>query len=219
VERKATFKLDTIRAIEIEIQKRWDAEKVFEVDAPEEEGTSSEKMFTTFPFPYMNGRLHLGHTFSLSKCEFAARYQRLKGKYVLFPFGFHCTGMPIKACADKLKREIEEFGFPPQFPAETAPIVEEKEDITMKDKSKGKKSKVLAKNIAAKYQWQIMQSLGLPDEEIRKFADALYWLDYFPQLAVEDLKSVGVHVSIRHGVPVFFPSVFPRGNNHLLSFC
>ena len=28
------------------------------------------------------------------------------GKNVLLPFGFHVTGMPIPACADKLKREI-----------------------------------------------------------------------------------------------------------------
>jgi leucyl-tRNA synthetase len=35
----------------------------------------------------------------------------MKGKRSLFPFGFHCTGMPIKACADKLKVEVEKFGL------------------------------------------------------------------------------------------------------------
>lgn len=102
--------------------------------------SSKNKYFVTFPYPYMNGRLHLGHTFSLSKCEvglrskeidsvkslctydrylrcrysttwitwlwvspvelvsfkFAVGYQSLKGKKCLFPFGLHCTGMPIK---------------------------------------------------------------------------------------------------------------------------
>lgn len=51
---------------------------------------------TTFPFPYMNGRLHLGHTFTLAKCDFAVGFYRLKGRKCLFPFAFHCTGMPIK---------------------------------------------------------------------------------------------------------------------------
>lgn len=39
-----------------------------------------------------------------------------------------------------------------------------------------------------------MQSLGLEDEEIKKFADPLYWLDYFPPLAIQDLKQFGSHV-------------------------
>lgn len=39
-----------------------------------------------------------------------------------------------------------------------------------------------------------MQSLGLANEEIAKFADATYWLDYFPPLAVKDLQSIGIHV-------------------------
>lgn len=41
-----------------------------------------------------------------------------------------------------------------------------------------------------------MQSLGLGDEEIRKFADASHWLDHFPPLAVQDLRSIGIHVSL-----------------------
>jgi leucyl-tRNA synthetase len=64
----------------------------------------------------MNGMLHLGHAFSLSKLEFASAYHRLKGDEVLFPFAFHCTGMPIKASADKIKNEMAKFGNPPVFP-------------------------------------------------------------------------------------------------------
>ena len=29
--------------------------------------------------------------------------ERLKGKKTLWPFGFHCTGMPIQAAADNLR--------------------------------------------------------------------------------------------------------------------
>ena len=56
------------------------------------------------------------------------------------------------------------------------------------DKSKGKKSKAQAKAGTAKYQWQIMQSLGLSDEEIPKFAEADFWIEYFPPLAVKVLE-------------------------------
>jgi leucyl-tRNA synthetase len=42
-----------------------------------------------------------------------------------------------------------------------------------------------------------MQSLGLDDDEIHHFADPMHWLNYFPPLAVQDLKSIGLHVSIQ----------------------
>ncbi|KZC08152.1 Leucine--tRNA ligase, cytoplasmic, partial [Dufourea novaeangliae] len=197
-ERKGTFKVEYLQKIEKDVQAKWEDEKVYEEDAPVGVRKSpDEKFFATFPFPYMNGRLHLGHIFSLSKCEFAVRYNRLLGKKVLFPFGFHCTGMPIKACADKLKREIELYGYPPQFPDEEEMKEEVIDDIVMKDKSKGTKSKAVAKTATAKYQWQIMQTLGLKHEDIANFADAAYWLDYFPPLAVQDLKSIGLHVDWR----------------------
>uniref|UniRef100_A0A4W6EYQ4 Leucine--tRNA ligase, cytoplasmic n=1 Tax=Lates calcarifer TaxID=8187 RepID=A0A4W6EYQ4_LATCA len=203
-ERKGTAKLDFLRKIELEIQEKWEKERAFEHDAPTTigESTNKNKYFVTFPYPYMNGRLHLGHTFSLSKCEFAVGYQSLKGKKCLFPFGLHCTGMPIKACADKLKREMELYGNPPQFPDEEE---EEKEkekpktsdEIIIKDKAKGKKSKAVAKSGSSTFQWDIMRSLGLNDHEIASFANAEHWLEYFPPLAVKDLKQMGVKVDWR----------------------
>ncbi|GAM23584.1 hypothetical protein SAMD00019534_067590, partial [Acytostelium subglobosum LB1] len=116
----STAKLDFVRAYELEVQKQWNDSKEFEVDAPEN-GDSNEvvpKYMATFPYPYMNGRLHIGHVFTVTKAEFMCQYQRLKGKRVLFPFSFHCTGMPIKVCADKLKYEMETFGCPPVFPVD-----------------------------------------------------------------------------------------------------
>jgi|MesohylFT_1024984.scaffolds.fasta_scaffold115545_1 leucyl-tRNA synthetase len=38
------------------------------------DGTPDEKFFGNFPYPYMNGLLHLGHGFSLSKAS-AFKYQ------------------------------------------------------------------------------------------------------------------------------------------------
>jgi len=55
----------------------------------------------------MNGYLHLGHAYSMSKAEFQTRFQKQIGKNALFPFAFHCTGMPISASANRLRREIE----------------------------------------------------------------------------------------------------------------
>lgn len=65
------------------------------------------KYFITFPYPYMNGKLHLGHLYSISKADFMSYYKELQGFNVLFPLAFHCTGMPIAALAKKLGEELE----------------------------------------------------------------------------------------------------------------
>lgn len=53
----------------------------------------------------------------------------------------------------------------------------------------------MAKSGSATFQWDIMRSLGLNDKEIAKFASAEHWLEYFPPLAVKDLKKMGVKVT------------------------
>nr|GMD13197.1 leucine--tRNA ligase, cytoplasmic [Ipomoea batatas] len=175
---------------------------VFRAEPKDSRPLPGEKFFGNFPFPYMNGYLHLGHAFSLSKLEFAAAYHRLRGENVLLPFGFHCTGMPIKASADKLSNEIEMFGNPPQFPVAGEEETGEQEvkaegegegnQTAPGGKFKGKKSKAVAKTGAAKFQWEIMRSYGLSDEEIAKFTNPYHWLTFFPPLAVEDLKAFGL---------------------------
>ncbi|KAJ3091299.1 cytosolic leucyl tRNA synthetase [Quaeritorhiza haematococci] len=200
------YKKDTLRDLELKMQARWEETRAFESNAPAPGEPVPPKFMVTFPYPYMNGRLHLGHSFSLSKCEFAVGFHRLQGKKVLFPFGFHCTGMPIKACADKLKREIEMFGknFEKYTPEEETEKEEPKENVDPKaaasvdpTKIKKKHGKVAAKSTKDKYQFQIMLSMGVPKEDIHKFADAKHWLYYFPPLAMQDLKSFGAHVDWR----------------------
>ena len=106
IELAQTGKRDELRELELKYQARWAEERIFEVNAPPAEelkGLSKAdikkqfpKWFGNFPFPYTNGSLHLGHAFTISKIEFAAGYNRLLGKRVLFPHAFHVTGLPIK---------------------------------------------------------------------------------------------------------------------------
>ena len=153
----------------------------------------------------MNGTLHAGHTFTVSKVEFTAGFARMEGKRVLFPLGFHCTGMPIKACADKLTEDVRKFGknferfkdADPTSSSEPAPAptqAETKEDIT---KFTSKKSKASAKSVKLTHQFQIMLALGIPKDEIHKFADAAYWLQYFPPICKQDLNSLGARIDWR----------------------
>lgn len=92
---KGTAKRDALRANEIEVQAMWEREKVFESNA--DPAGNEDSFLVTFPYPYSNGHLHIGHAFSLTKAVFRAQYERHQGKNVLFPFAFHCTGMPIQA--------------------------------------------------------------------------------------------------------------------------
>ncbi|CAD6242919.1 unnamed protein product [Miscanthus lutarioriparius] len=197
-EPKSRARTDFLLNNEAEVQMFWDENKVFEADPGNKPPSPGEKFFGNFPYPYMNGLLHLGHAFSLSKLEFGAAYHRLHGSNVLLPFAFHRTGMPIKASADKLAREIQQYGYPPVFPAAedcsaaVDAIEADQADVVAPNKFKGKKSKATAKAGAYKYQWEIMKSFGLDDEEIARFQDPYHWLTYFPPLAKEVLKKFGL---------------------------
>ncbi|MCR5766937.1 MAG: valine--tRNA ligase [Lachnospiraceae bacterium] len=48
------------------------------------------------PPPTVNGRIHIGHIFSYSQAEVMARYKRMKGFNVFYPFGFDDNGLPTE---------------------------------------------------------------------------------------------------------------------------
>lgn len=111
----------------------------------------------------------------------------------------------MQACADKLIREVEQFGQNfercpiedvldnvPEPPAPTQ--AEAKTDLT---KFKAHKGKAAAKTVKTKYQFQIMLAQGIPLEEIHKFADPYHWIEFFPPLAKRDLINFGARMDWR----------------------
>jgi leucyl-tRNA synthetase len=99
-----TEKRDTLVESEKKYQKLWQENGVFQPEAPsiEEEPFDTTtpddlhkkypKYFGNFAYPYMNGSLHAGHSFTASKVEFTAGFARMQGKRALFPLGYHVTG-------------------------------------------------------------------------------------------------------------------------------
>ena len=207
---KGSNRLAHLREIELSRQKLWKENHVFEADAEENwqskydfETKNKKKYLITFPYPYMNGRLHLGHGFSLSKAEFQSRYQRLQGKNVLFPFGFHCTGMPIAAAA---KRVAKEFKEDPDIIKHSKEKIEKKKEEKKKEENKKEGDKKGKKNekkdekkpaSAPMTQTEILLELGVADEDLHKFSDPEFWLEYFPPYGKSDLEKFGINVDFR----------------------
>ncbi|KAG8157005.1 hypothetical protein KVR01_013227 [Diaporthe batatas] len=210
-----TPKRDVLVEAEKKYQKLWAETKVFEASAistneippgslsPADLRAQRPKFFATVPYPYSNGSLHLGHAFTISKADFSTRYARMQGKNVLFPFAFHCTGMPIKAAADRLTMEIELFGknferYDTEGPNDEHVAVQGSDKPqTDINKFRSRKSKAAARTTNAHYQFQIMLAQGIPREDIHLFADARHWVRFFPAAGKCDAMSFGLGVDWR----------------------
>ena len=90
-------------AIEARWQREWDAARLFE--PKREEGR--RKFFIIFAYPGISGFLHVGHMRGYSYCDAIARYHRQLGENVLFPAGFHASGIPAVSFARKVERGDE----------------------------------------------------------------------------------------------------------------
>ncbi len=87
-------------SIEQKWQKKWKEQGAWNVKAD----SSKEKYFLNFAYPYANSVLHIGHGRTMTITDVVGRYQRLRGKQVLYPLGYHISGTPVLAVADGIKR-------------------------------------------------------------------------------------------------------------------
>jgi valyl-tRNA synthetase len=53
------------------------------------------------PPPTISGEIHVGHVYSYSQADFAARYKRMRGFSVFYPFGLDNNGLPTEILVEK----------------------------------------------------------------------------------------------------------------------
>lgn len=81
-------------------QQKWEAEKTYAME------NNPGKIFSIdTPPPTVSGTLHIGHIFSYTQTDVIARYKRMNGFSVFYPFGFDDNGLPTERYVEK-KRNV-----------------------------------------------------------------------------------------------------------------
>ena len=78
-------------------QEFWQEKGIYRFD----ESSESPVYSIDTPPPTVNGKIHIGHIFSYSQAEVMARYKRMKGYNVFYPFGFDDNGLPTERLVEQ----------------------------------------------------------------------------------------------------------------------
>ena len=84
--------------VEKKWQNYWQEKEVYKFDKQ----SDKEVYSIDTPPPTVNGKIHMGHLSSYIHIETIARYQRMLGKNVYFPFGFDDNGLPTERYVEKM---------------------------------------------------------------------------------------------------------------------
>ena len=92
---------------EREMQKFWEENEIYKFQNGRE-----KKIFSIdTPPPTVSGSLHIGHVFSYTQAEMIARFKRMQGYDVFYPFGFDDNGLPTERLVEK-ERKIRARDIP-----------------------------------------------------------------------------------------------------------
>jgi leucyl-tRNA synthetase len=96
------------KTIEKAAQKKWADLHLYEADLSDIE---KDPYYLLVEFPYPSGDLHIGHWYAFALPDIFARFLRMSGKNVLFPFGFDAFGLPAENAAIKRGLDPREWTY------------------------------------------------------------------------------------------------------------
>ena len=89
-----------IKEIEEKWKSYWEENKIFKFNPK-----SKKKIYSIdTPPPTVSGEMHMGHALMYSQMDFIARYKRMTGFEVFYPFGTDDNGLPTEKLVQKLKK-------------------------------------------------------------------------------------------------------------------
>jgi len=83
--------------IENSMQEFWLREQIYRFD----KNAKGEIYSIDTPPPTVSGSLHIGHLFSYTQAEMIARFRRMQGYNVFYPFGFDDNGLPTERLVER----------------------------------------------------------------------------------------------------------------------
>src|SRR5260370_9793771 len=101
----------TLDGLEEIWSKRWDADGTYRFD-----GTKARDQIYSIdtPPPTVSGSLHVGHVFSYTHTDTVARFQRMRGREVFYPMGWHDNGLPTERPGPNSHRASRHPRLPPR---------------------------------------------------------------------------------------------------------
>ncbi len=85
------------KQVEKEMQSFWKENRIYDFDV-----NSQDEIYSIdTPPPTVSGHLHIGHIFSYTQAEMIARFKRMQGYNVFYPFGFDDNGLPTERLVER----------------------------------------------------------------------------------------------------------------------
>ncbi len=88
------------KKVEAKWQRFWEKNNIY---TTADKAPGKDNFYLLVEFPYPSGNLHVGHWYAFAVPDILARFERMRGKNVMYPIGFDAFGLPAENAAIKNK--------------------------------------------------------------------------------------------------------------------